>query len=91
MAKGKFLHFVDADDLVIANSYADWLDVLEGTGADFSCAKFRRVDFSTKKELDIRGCSFNEKVHVLNMPADNSVLIVTIHSRPVQGWSDVNF
>ena len=27
IARGKFLHFVDSDDLVIANSYSAWLDV----------------------------------------------------------------
>ena len=75
IARGRFVHFVDADDRVSANSYAAWLDAMEKTGADFSCARYREVDFKTKKVL--RGCGrlFNEKVHLVDVSSDKFNLI----------------
>ena len=75
LARGRFIHFVDADDQVADNCYSAWVAALEQSGADFSCARYREVDYSTKKPLKVGGKSVIEKVRIVDVSNNKSELI----------------
>ena len=84
IARGKFVHFVDADDQVVENSYSAWIDALEQTDADFSIARFIEKDFKTNKVLKICGEALEVKVSKLNISSDK---FLPLYKDTVAPWN----
>ena len=75
VATGKYLHFLDHDDIVPANAIKLMYDILEKTGADFLYGRWSITD---KKPQELLGTKINENAEY---ELHNNPLEVILHGK----------